>query len=51
LPDALYRIVEGAGYMLPAEAPEALNAAIADWLALSIAEESPHDSPLPLEAV
>lgn len=34
LPHALYRVVEGAGHMLPAEAPGALNAAIAEWLAL-----------------
>ena len=33
VPDAIYRVVEGAGHMLPAEAPEALNAAIAEWLA------------------
>lgn len=41
LPDALYRIVEGAGHMLPAEAPEALNEAIGEWLALSIAGRIP----------
>jgi pimeloyl-ACP methyl ester carboxylesterase len=31
--DARLVIVPGAGHMLPAEAPDALNAAIADWLA------------------
>lgn len=33
LPRPLYRQIAGSGHMLPAEAPQALNAAIADWLA------------------
>jgi len=33
LPSAIMRVIEGAGHMLPAEDPRALNAAIADWLA------------------
>lgn len=32
IPDATLTIVEGAGHMLPLEAPEALNEAIAAWL-------------------
>jgi pimeloyl-ACP methyl ester carboxylesterase len=32
VPDARLVVVEGAGHMLPAEDPAALNAAIADWL-------------------
>jgi pimeloyl-ACP methyl ester carboxylesterase len=32
MPHADLRIIEGAGHMLPVEAPEALNEAIADWL-------------------
>jgi len=34
IPGARLVIVEGAGHMLPAEAPDALNTAIADWLSL-----------------
>lgn len=33
IPDSTLVIVEGAGHMLPLEAPEAVNNAIADWLA------------------
>lgn len=33
IPGARLEIVPGAGHMLPAEAPDALNRAIADWLA------------------
>jgi len=33
IPNARLCIVEGSGHMLPAEAPEALNDAIAEWLA------------------
>jgi pimeloyl-ACP methyl ester carboxylesterase len=33
IPDSTLVIVEGAGHMLPLEAPEAVNKAIADWLA------------------
>ncbi len=33
VPDARLEIIAGAGHMLPAEAPDALNAAIAAWLA------------------
>jgi pimeloyl-ACP methyl ester carboxylesterase len=32
MPDARLVVVEGAGHMLPAEDPDALNAAIAQWL-------------------
>lgn len=32
LPQALYREIDGAGHMLPAEAPDALNAVIDEWL-------------------
>ncbi len=34
IPGSMLSIVEGAGHMLPAEAPEALNAAIDKWLTL-----------------
>lgn len=34
LPNALLRVVDSSGHMLPAEAPEALNAAIGEWLAM-----------------
>jgi pimeloyl-ACP methyl ester carboxylesterase len=33
IPGATLTVIEGAGHMLPAEAPDALNAAIAAWLA------------------
>jgi pimeloyl-ACP methyl ester carboxylesterase len=32
IPDARLVVVEGSGHMLPLEAPDALNAAITDWL-------------------
>ncbi len=32
LPDAHLHVIENAGHMLPAEAPDLLNATIADWL-------------------
>jgi pimeloyl-ACP methyl ester carboxylesterase len=32
LPNARLHVMEGAGHMLPAEAPDLLNATIADWL-------------------
>ena len=32
IPGARLRVIEGAGHMAPAEAPEAFNAAIAEWL-------------------
>jgi pimeloyl-ACP methyl ester carboxylesterase len=32
IPDARLVVIEGAGHMLPLEAPDALNHAIADWL-------------------
>jgi len=35
LPRATLRIITGAGHMLPAEAPEAFNGVIAEWLALA----------------
>lgn len=41
VPDARLVIIEGAGHMLPAEAPEALNDAIAAWLARQVASTSP----------
>lgn len=34
IPGAILKIVEGAGHMLPAEMPDTLNDAIADWLTL-----------------
>lgn len=33
IPDSRLTVIAGAGHMLPAEAPDAFNAAIADWLA------------------
>ncbi|GAA0320179.1 alpha/beta hydrolase [Sphingomonas oligophenolica] len=42
LPDAHLVVVEGAGHMLPVEAPDALNDAIAAWLARPI--ETPYPS-------
>ncbi len=33
IPNAKFVIIEGAGHMLPAEAPQALNEAICEWLA------------------
>jgi pimeloyl-ACP methyl ester carboxylesterase len=41
IPDARLMIVKGAGHMLPAEAPDALNIAIADWLSLPAPSETP----------
>lgn len=38
IPGAILRVIEGAGHMMPAEAPEAMNAAIAEWLAQPISE-------------
>jgi pimeloyl-ACP methyl ester carboxylesterase len=32
IPDARFVLIEGAGHMLPAEKPQQLNAAIAEWL-------------------
>ena len=32
IPGARLRVIEGAGHMAPAEAPEAFNAAISEWL-------------------
>lgn len=34
IPGAQLKIIAGAGHMLPAEAPDALNKAIADWLSM-----------------
>lgn len=34
IPDARLNVIDGAGHMLPAEAPHAFNAAIADWLSM-----------------
>lgn len=34
IPNAVLKIVEGSGHMLPAEAPDAFVAAVADWLAM-----------------
>jgi pimeloyl-ACP methyl ester carboxylesterase len=36
LPRATLQVVKGAGHMLPTEAPDAMNAVIADWLALPL---------------
>lgn len=36
IPGARLEIIEGAGHMLPAERPEALNATVAGWLAQSV---------------
>lgn len=41
IPDARLVVVEGSGHMLPREAPDALNAAITDWL----------DRPVPSDAM
>ncbi|MES1972105.1 MAG: alpha/beta hydrolase [Pseudomonadota bacterium] len=38
IPGAHLTIVEGAGHMLPAEAPDALNEAIAAWLSLPLSD-------------
>lgn len=38
IPDSTLVIVEGAGHMLPLEAPEAVNEAIADWLSRPAAD-------------
>jgi len=43
LPDAQLVVVEGSGHMLPVEAPDALNHAIAAWLAEPI--ETPYSVP------
>jgi pimeloyl-ACP methyl ester carboxylesterase len=32
IPDARFVVIEGAGHMLPAEKPQQLSAAIAEWL-------------------
>ncbi|MCC5611697.1 alpha/beta hydrolase [Nostoc sp. CHAB 5834] len=34
IPGAILKIVDGSGHMLPAEAPDAFVAAVADWLAM-----------------
>lgn len=34
IPEAILKIIEGSGHMLPAEAPEAFVAAVAEWLAM-----------------
>lgn len=40
IPDARLTVIAGAGHMLPVEAPAALNAAIADWLARPIEHDN-----------
>jgi pimeloyl-ACP methyl ester carboxylesterase len=40
IPDAVLKIINGSGHMLPAEAPEAFVAAIADWLAMDAPSRS-----------
>jgi pimeloyl-ACP methyl ester carboxylesterase len=42
IPGARLVVVEGAGHMLPVEAPEALNQALADWLSRPAQPTSPH---------
>ncbi|MEG3164035.1 alpha/beta fold hydrolase [Sphingomonas sp. PB2P19] len=39
IPGARLRMIPGAGHMLPAEAPEAFDAAVAEWLALPISND------------
>jgi pimeloyl-ACP methyl ester carboxylesterase len=39
VPGARLRVIPGAGHMLPAEAPEAFAAAVADWLAMPVAHD------------
>lgn len=39
IPHAILRIISGAGHMLPAEAPEALNKIISEWLLLHISRD------------
>jgi len=41
IPDARLAIIKGAGHMLPAEAPDALNTAIADWLGQPVQSRTP----------
>lgn len=43
IPEARLTVVAGAGHMLPAEAPDDLNAAIADWLARPAKPDTPAD--------
>jgi pimeloyl-ACP methyl ester carboxylesterase len=40
IPDAVLKIINGSGHMLPAEAPEAFVAAITDWLAIDALSRS-----------
>ena len=40
IPDARLIVIEGAGHMLPVEAPNALNHAIADWLSRPIPSQT-----------
>jgi pimeloyl-ACP methyl ester carboxylesterase len=42
IPNARLVVVEGAGHMLPVEAPNALNQAIADWLSQPTQSTPPH---------
>lgn len=41
IPGARRVVVDGAGHMLPAEAPDALNTAIADWLSRPASSNTP----------
>lgn len=40
IPGARLVVIEGAGHMLPAETPDALNSAIADWLGMTSVNDS-----------
>jgi pimeloyl-ACP methyl ester carboxylesterase len=42
IPDARLVVVEGAGHMLPVEAPGAFNQAIADWLSQPVPSRTPY---------
>lgn len=45
IPDAKLVIVEGAGHMLPLEAPEAVNQALAEWRAMPATQANPSTVP------
>jgi pimeloyl-ACP methyl ester carboxylesterase len=41
IPDARLHVVEGAGHMMPAEAPQSFNEQVEAWLAMRIAQDLP----------